>query len=85
MKEHTHATGHKLWMDLTYGNVYCGQCHDYVYDAELMNISEQHHQQHWRELGLGTKYVTWTPSSRELELLTENTRRYLGHHTIIMD
>ena len=64
-----------MWVDLTYGNVYCGQCGDYVYDSELMNISEQQQQQHWRDLGLGTKFVGWSPSSRELELLSENTRR----------
>ena len=34
-----------------------------------------HSSQHHRDLGLGTKYAGWAPTSRELELLSENTRR----------
>ena len=34
-----------------------------------------HYSQHHRDLGLGTKYAGWAPTSRELELLSENTRR----------
>jgi len=75
MKEHVKSACHKLWVDLEYGHVYCYTCHDYVYDTELMTISEQHQQQHCRELGLGTKYVSWAPTKREVELLTENTNR----------
>jgi len=75
MKEHVKSVGHKLWMDLEYGNVYCSGCQDYVYDSELMTISEQHQVQAFKELGLGTKYLTWAPSTREIEILQENTRR----------
>ena len=75
MKEHTRSCGHRLWMDLEYGHVYCAACQDYVYDAELLAISEQHQHQHSRDLGLGTRFVYWAPSTKEVDLLTENTRR----------
>jgi len=75
MKEHTKGVGHKLWMDLEYGNVYCSGCQDYVYDSELVAISEQHQQQAHKELGLGTKFLQWEPSLKEIEILEENTRR----------
>ena len=38
MKEHMKSAGHKLWVDLEFGHVYCYTCHDYVYDTELMTI-----------------------------------------------
>ena len=38
MKEHIKSSGHKLWVDLEYGHVYCAICQDYVYDTELMTI-----------------------------------------------
>lgn len=43
-QEHIKSCGHRLWVDLEYGNVYCASCGDYVYDGELMTISEQHHR-----------------------------------------
>ena len=75
MKEHTKTCNHRLWMDLEYGHVYCAACQDYVYDAEFLAISEQHQHQHSRELGLGTKFVSWAPSSKEVDLLADHTRR----------
>ena len=75
MKEHVKSSGHKMWIDLEYGNVYCAGCQDYVYDSELMAISEQHQVQAFRELGMGTKYLPWAPSAKEIGILEENTRR----------
>ena len=75
MKDHVKSTGHKLWVDLEYGNVYCVSCQDYVYDRELMVISEQHQQLSSKEVGMGTKYQPWRPSPKEVELLRENTAR----------
>jgi len=75
MKDHVRSSGHKLWVDLEYGNVYCFSCEDYVYDRELMVISSQHQQQSSKEVGLGTKYQAWSPSEKEIEILRENTDR----------
>jgi len=75
LKEHAKAAGHKLWVELEQGNVYCTVCQDYVYDQELLCISDQHLLQSHRELGLGTRFQAWSPSQKELQLLEENTRR----------
>lgn len=29
-------------MDLSYGNIYCGQCQDYIYDREITEIAMSH-------------------------------------------
>ena len=51
MREHVKAAGHRLWVELDKGNVYCASCSDYVYDSELHSISVQHQSQAHKELG----------------------------------
>ena len=75
MREHVKSTGHKLWVELDQGNVYCASCQDYVHDGELHSISVQHQSQAHKELGLGTKFVPWTPSDKEVTLLRAHPRR----------
>ena len=75
MREHVKSTGHKLWVELDQGNVYCASCQDYVHDSELHSISVQHQSQAHKELGLGTKFVPWTPSDKEVTLLRAHPRR----------
>ena len=66
MREHVKSAGHRLWVELDQGNVYCASCQDYVHDSELIAISVQHQSQAHKELGLGTKFVPWTPSDKEV-------------------
>ena len=75
MREHIKSAGHRLWVELEQGNVYCASCQDYVHDNELHAISVQHQSQAHKELGLGTKFVTWTPSEKEISLLRAHPRR----------
>ena len=66
MREHIKSAGHRLWVELDQGNVYCASCQDYIHDGELHAISIQHQSQAHKELGLGTKFVPWTPSDKEV-------------------
>jgi len=75
MREHVKSAGHRLWVELDQGNVYCASCQDYVHDSELHAISVQHQSQAHKELGLGTKFVPWTPSDKEVSLLRAHPRR----------
>lgn len=75
MREHTKACGHKLWVDLEHGNVFCVSCSDYVYDCDLHSISLQHQNQAYKELGLGPKFVGWIPTDKEITFLEQNPKR----------
>jgi len=75
IKDHAKSTNHRLWLDLESGNVYCGQCSDYVYDTELSVISDQHKVQSYLQLGLGLRYKNWEPTAKEVKILLNNPKR----------
>jgi len=74
MKEHMRAKQHKIWVDLEYGNIWCGICSDYVHDTEFKIISDQHLAKSHESLGLGTLYQPWQPTNKELCLLKNNPK-----------
>lgn len=66
-------------MDLSYGNIMCFQCGDYVYDAELSQISRELNEKAARSLGISAVYQDWEPSKEEVLLLQNNPQ----HKTIV--
>ncbi|KAI1301809.1 Ubiquitin carboxyl-terminal hydrolase 22 [Halotydeus destructor] len=69
---HKHTTSkvpaHALAMDLTYGNVYCFVCKDYVYDKELESVAT-------RKSPYSLRSQKWEPTKSELEILKDHPKR----------
>lgn len=42
IQDHSKTKKHFLYVDLSYGNIYCAQCQDYIYDRELTEIGVTH-------------------------------------------
>lgn len=76
---HVKTTGHILAVELNYGTVFCFKCRDYIYDAELDQISREIDQQavhkQFFERRQPVAYVAWEPTKAEIELLRQNPKR----------
>ena len=66
-------------VDLSYGNIMCFQCGDYVYDSELQQISRELNEKAARSLGLSAIFQDWEPSKEEVLLLRNNPQ----HKTVV--
>ncbi|XP_077019453.1 ubiquitin carboxyl-terminal hydrolase 22 [Tamandua tetradactyla] len=73
--EHAKSKRHNLALDLTYGGVYCFLCQDYVYDRDMEMVAKEEQRKAWKIQGVGEKFSTWEPTTRELELLRHNPKR----------
>lgn len=79
MQEHAKTKKHFLAVDLSYGNIMCFQCGDYVYDSELSQISRELNVKAARSLGISAIYQDWEPSKEEVLLLRNNPQ----HKTVV--
>uniref|UniRef100_H2YZG3 Ubiquitin carboxyl-terminal hydrolase n=1 Tax=Ciona savignyi TaxID=51511 RepID=H2YZG3_CIOSA len=77
--KHARDSNHYLAMDLSFGQMYCFLCQDYVYDKEV----EQYAQKEWAKVcrfngwseSLLSTLPYWEPTGTELEYLKLNPKR----------
>lgn len=62
-------------VDLSYGNILCFQCGDYVYDRELLTVAKAQWSESAKSLSLSEFYRAWEPTPVEAELLRKHPRR----------
>ena len=53
---HSIKKSHPLSVELIYGNVYCAECNDYVYDLEFETVSDAFTWRASKSLGRGLRY-----------------------------
>ena len=62
-------------MELVYGNVFCQECSDYVYDSEFEAVSDAFSSRASKNLGHGSRYHPWRPTPSEISLLKTHKKR----------
>jgi ubiquitin carboxyl-terminal hydrolase 22/27/51 len=72
---HSIKKNHPLSMELVYGNVFCSECNDYVYDSEFEVVSEAFSSRASKSLGRGVRFHPWKPSQTEVALLKAHRKR----------
>ena len=72
---HSLKKSHPLSVELVYGNVYCQECNDYVYDTEFEAVSEAFTSRATKSLGHGARYHPWRPTPSEISLLKTHKKR----------
>ena len=79
---HTHPHTHThtpTAVELNYGTVYCFKCQDYIYDANMDEVSRSidvqlaHNKYHVSRQPVA--YVAWEPTKSEIDLLRQNPKR----------
>ncbi|XP_063825048.1 ubiquitin carboxyl-terminal hydrolase nonstop isoform X2 [Ostrinia nubilalis] len=84
IQEHSKSKKHFLYIDLSYGNVFCTQCQDYIYDRELTEIGMNHRLKEAKSLGISVPFMPWLPNTSEaLALRRLRKRRLISPHTTI--
>lgn len=79
MHVHVKTTAHILAVELNYGTVYCFKCQDYIYDANMDEVSRSidvqlaHNKYHVSRQPVA--YVAWEPTKSEIDLLRQNPKR----------
>ncbi len=72
---HSQKKAHPLSVELHFGNVYCQDCGDYVYDVDFEAISEAFSAKSSKNLGRGVRFHPWKPSPTEVSLLKTHKKR----------
>ena len=72
---HSIKKSHPLSVELIYGNVFCQECNDYVYDSEFETVSEAFTWRASKSLGRGLRYHPWRPSNNEVSLLKSHRKK----------
>ena len=72
---HSLKKSHPLSVELVYGNVYCQECGDYVYDSEFEAVSDAFSSRASKNLGHGSRYHPWRPTPSEISLLKTHKKR----------
>lgn len=79
MHEHAQENGHYLAVDLTFGQIFCFNCSDYVYDKELDRIAKAEWRNMCKYMGWSESHLCmwpfWEPTESDLEYLRLNPKR----------
>lgn len=75
IKSHSSKKSHPLSVELVYGNVYCAECGDYVYDQEFEHVSEAFAERASKSLNKSVRYHPWKPTPSEVSLLKSHQKR----------
>ncbi|CAH0564207.1 unnamed protein product [Brassicogethes aeneus] len=75
IREHTKYHKHIISMDLTYGQIHCASCNDYVYDAELDSITLHNKMQAGNFKKRLFESTHWDPTEEERDLLDRRTKK----------
>ncbi|CAH0388905.1 unnamed protein product [Bemisia tabaci] len=70
--EHSKSKKHFLAVNVSFGNIFCFQCGDYVYDKELFHINQKNKATAYKSLGLPYINTYKDPYSTEKTLLRLN-------------
>ncbi|CAD5215041.1 unnamed protein product [Bursaphelenchus xylophilus] len=74
-KPHLFESKHNLVVSTTFGQVYCLECEDFIYDRKIERIRLKAENDHRRRLGLGLRNE-WNPSSADAKLLRKAPKAY---------
>ena len=72
---HSSKKSHPLSVELVYGNVYCSECGDYVYDPEFEHVSEAFAERASKSLNKSVRFHPWKPTPGEVSLLKSHQKR----------
>ncbi|KAI5712655.1 hypothetical protein M8J76_013905 [Diaphorina citri] len=61
LRQHVQVTGHKFAVDISYGNVFCFMCNNYVYDDQFLAIADMVKQYACTTLGFSYTPLTDIP------------------------
>ncbi|XP_060521223.1 ubiquitin carboxyl-terminal hydrolase nonstop [Cylas formicarius] len=75
MREHTAVEGHLFSMDLSYGQLHCTPCGDYIYDAAFDAIAWKNKMRAGRFKKRLFDCTSWDPTDEERQLLAHRTER----------
>lgn len=75
IREHTKEEHHDFSLELTYGQVHCTKCGDYIYDSELDEINKTNRKRSDTFHRRLFECSTWNPTEEEKDLLTLYTQR----------
>ncbi|KAJ8927281.1 hypothetical protein NQ314_020284 [Rhamnusium bicolor] len=75
IKEHMKNQKHIISMDLTYGQVHCCSCNDYIYDAEIDEITMKNKMQSGKFKKRLFEWTSWDVTEEERDLLTHRTKK----------
>ncbi|XP_047529813.1 ubiquitin carboxyl-terminal hydrolase nonstop [Vanessa atalanta] len=82
--DHSKTKKHFLYVDLSYGNIFCAQCQDYIYDREFTDISRTLRLKEAKSLGISVPFTPWLPNNNEaIALRRLRKRRLISPHTTI--
>ncbi|KAK9497330.1 hypothetical protein O3M35_004669 [Rhynocoris fuscipes] len=84
--EHVRHSSHSLYVELSNGHLYCSNCKDYIYDADIEEISEKQRLIAFRLSGDNgwsscpayngpTRYLPWRPSQADAKVLQQHSNR----------
>lgn len=74
--QHFESKRHSIGVHTGHGQIFCGQCRDYVYDREFENVRRQCENAQRKSLGLSLT-SSWLASKQEVEQMRANTSRVL--------
>ncbi|XP_008197282.1 ubiquitin carboxyl-terminal hydrolase 22 isoform X3 [Tribolium castaneum] len=75
IREHAKSQKHSMSMDLTYGQMHCNQCHDYIYDSEIDAIANDNKMKSKTCKKRLFEIDTWNPTSDERDYLRSKTKK----------
>ncbi|XP_019867047.1 ubiquitin carboxyl-terminal hydrolase nonstop [Aethina tumida] len=75
IREHMRLDKHTISVDLTYGQVHCFSCNDYVYDAEIDSITMDNKMQAGKFKKRLFEWTSWDPTEEERDLLEHRTKK----------
>ncbi|KAJ8912191.1 hypothetical protein NQ315_003795 [Exocentrus adspersus] len=75
IREHMKNQKHTISMDLTYGQIHCNSCYDYVYDAEIDEITMDNKMKCGKFKKRLFEWTSWDATEEERDLLTHRTKK----------
>ena len=72
---HSNTSDHPITVDLSYGQLLCVHCQDYIYDAGFAKILHRLSNNARQDIGLPAVPHPWEPSKEEIEILKQNPKR----------
>lgn len=75
IRDHTKHQNHLMSMELCYGQIHCSSCNDYVYDAQVDEITMQNKMQSKLFRKRLFEWTSWDATEEEKELLHHRTKK----------
>ncbi|XP_076275810.1 ubiquitin carboxyl-terminal hydrolase nonstop isoform X2 [Rhynchophorus ferrugineus] len=75
IREHNKEEIHNFSLELTYGQLHCTSCGDYVYDSALDKISSKNRMKCGTFKKRLFECISWSPSEEEKEMLSHRSKK----------